>query len=55
MRKRHLSSNHLADFAGMGRSSVAAILRGAQSPTLKTLDKLATALDVKVADLLKEP
>jgi len=54
MRDKKLSSNRLADFAGLGRSSVAAILRGEKSPTLRTLGRLAEALEVKPRDLLPE-
>lgn len=60
MKKRGLSSNMLADRAGLARSYVAALL-GARavssagephSMTLRSLDKLAIALDVTVAELI---
>lgn len=52
--ERCLSMNHLADFAGLSRSYVSAILRGRKSPTLRTLEKLADALDVDVRDLFPD-
>jgi transcriptional regulator with XRE-family HTH domain len=55
MRRRGWSANRLGDLAGLTGSAVAAILRGEKSPTLRTLARLADALDVKVVDLLKEP
>lgn len=54
-KEQHLSGNYLADFAGLSRGYVSRLLRGQQSPTLDTLEKLAGALGVNVRDLLDEP
>ncbi|HZP66399.1 MAG TPA: helix-turn-helix transcriptional regulator [Rudaea sp.] len=52
IRKRKLSQNVLADLAGVGRGQMTAILRAKASPTLRTLKKIADALEVDVRDLL---
>jgi len=48
------SVNQLADFAGLARGGVSEILRVKRYPTLRTLLKLAEALDVPVKDLLPD-
>ena len=53
MRRRGWSANRLGDLAGLTGSAVAAIMRGEKSPTLRTLKRLADALDVKVCFLLE--
>jgi transcriptional regulator with XRE-family HTH domain len=53
-RKRRWSANQLADFAGLGRGFVSEVLAGKKSPTLRTLAKLAAALDVPVRELMPE-
>lgn len=52
MKRKKLSANKLADFAGIGRGSLSEILNGSRSPTVRTLAKLAAALEVEVRDLL---
>jgi transcriptional regulator with XRE-family HTH domain len=54
MKRRELSVNRLADFSGLGRGRVSEILAGKTSPTLRTIGKLADALEVPVRDLLPE-
>jgi transcriptional regulator with XRE-family HTH domain len=49
-----LSQNRLADFAGMGRASLSRLLTGRYSPTLRTLERIADALGVRVIDLLDD-
>jgi transcriptional regulator with XRE-family HTH domain len=49
-----LSQDELAFRAGMTRNYVGALERGEQSPTLRTLDKLAEALGVSPLTLLGE-
>ena len=49
---RKLTINRLADFAGMSRGYLSKLLRGEQSPTLRTLERIAVALEVEVRDLL---
>jgi transcriptional regulator with XRE-family HTH domain len=48
---RRLSSNKLADFAGVGRGYLSDLLAGRKSPTVRTLVKIAAALEVDVRDL----
>jgi len=45
-RRKGLSVNRLADFAGLSSSYLSAVLRGEKSPTLRTLDRVATALEI---------
>ncbi|BCV20347.1 helix-turn-helix domain-containing protein [Moorella sp. Hama-1] len=52
--KAKLSQQELAKRAGIGQSTIHYIETGRKSPTYKVLEKLATALDVSVADLLEE-
>jgi transcriptional regulator with XRE-family HTH domain len=52
MQTRGLSVNKLADFAGLGRGTVSDVLRGKQSPSLATMQKIADALDIRLRDLL---
>lgn len=51
-RRRKMSLNKLADFAGISRSHLGRVLSCKQSPTAATLAKLAAALDVNTRDLL---
>lgn len=51
-RQRGWSGNQLADFATVGRGYLSDILAGKKSPTVRTLAKLARALDVEARDLL---
>ncbi len=51
-RSRKMSMNRLADFAGLGRGYVSDVLAGKKSPTLRTLAKIAGALEVPVTELL---
>ena len=55
MREKKLSLNHLADFSGVGRGRMSDLLAGKGSPTLRTLGRVAAALDVQVVDLLRSP
>ena len=51
--RRKLSQEALADKAGIHRVSLANIERGAKTPTLDTLARLAKALRVPLSRLLK--
>jgi transcriptional regulator with XRE-family HTH domain len=51
-RRKKWSLNQLADFAGLGRGYVSEMIRGKKSPTVRTLKKIADALDVSVRDLI---
>lgn len=53
--KSGLSQEALAVDAGVDRSYVGRIERGVENPTAETLDRLASALGVAVADLLAVP
>ena len=50
-RSRHWSANKLADFADVGRGYLSDVLACRKSPTVRTLAKLASALEVEVKDL----
>ena len=50
--RQKVSLNKLADFAGISRRQLARVLSCEQSPTVATLEKIASALDVGVRDLL---
>ena len=50
--RKGLSVNRLADFAGVSRSYLSAVLRGEKSPTLRTLSYVAEALEVDLFVLL---
>jgi len=50
-RKRRWSVNQLADFSQVGRGSLSDMLAGKKSPTVRTLVKIAKALEVEVRDL----
>ncbi len=53
-RKKRWSANQLADFAGLGRGYVSEVLAGKKSPTLRSLGKLAAALETSVRDLFPD-
>jgi transcriptional regulator with XRE-family HTH domain len=50
--KESWSQHELASEAGVRRALISSIERGHANPTLESLDKVASALDVAVADLL---
>jgi transcriptional regulator with XRE-family HTH domain len=52
--QRGLSQEAAGDRAGMTQSQYARIERGDVDPTIKTLKRLATALDVTVSELLRD-
>ncbi|MEV4393220.1 XRE family transcriptional regulator [Nonomuraea sp. NPDC049607] len=54
-RGRGLSVERLAELSGVSRSMVSDIERGAKSPTVLVLDRLATALGTSISRLLDEP
>lgn len=53
-RMKRWSANQLADFAGLGRGYVSEVLAGKKSPTLRSLGKLAAALETSVRDLFPD-
>ena len=53
--RRRLSQEQLAVDADINVSYISRLERGFENPTLATLDRLATALNVKTGDLLAKP
>lgn len=51
---RGYSQAHLAKLSGVHRVSIARYETGKASPNLRTIEKLANALKVKVDDLIKK-
>ncbi len=49
-----ISQEVLSGFADIGRTHLSAIERGERKPTLETLYRISTALDVKMSDIVKE-
>lgn len=54
-RARGLALEQLAELSGVSRSMVSDVERGAKTPTVLVLDRLATALGTSIARLLDEP
>lgn len=50
--ERGMSQEHLAAAAGLDRTYVSGLERGKRNPTLTTQQRLATALGVRVVDLI---
>ena len=50
--KRKISQERLAEMAGLHRTFVSLIERGQRNITLETIEKLANALDVGMAELM---
>ncbi len=53
-RRRGLSLEQLAALAGVSRSMLSDVERGAKAPTVLVLDRIATGLDTSIARLLGE-
>jgi transcriptional regulator with XRE-family HTH domain len=51
-RRKKWSRNQLADFAGISRGSVSMIMNGINSPSLRTIARIADALGVEIVDLI---
>ena len=54
MKAKRLSVNRLADFSGVGRGRMSEILTGKSSPTVRTVGRIAEALDVTARDLFQD-
>lgn len=55
MEVKNVSVSKLARLSGLSESYIRLLLAGKKSPTIRTLEKLATALEVTIRDLLDEP
>ena len=53
-REKGVSQEVLSGLADIGRTHLSAIERGVRKPTLETLYRIATALDVKMSDIVIE-
>ncbi len=51
-RSKGYSLSRLADFAGLSAASLSRIVSRKRSPTVRTLEKIALALETRVVDLL---
>jgi transcriptional regulator with XRE-family HTH domain len=54
-RERGISQEELSFRSGFGRAYLSGLETGKRNPTVVSLGEIATALDVKPADLLREP
>lgn len=52
--KRSLSQEALAELSGLSRNYVSSIERGEVSPSLTTLEKLASALGISITKLMSK-
>ncbi|MCP9850932.1 helix-turn-helix transcriptional regulator [Cyanobium sp. Morenito 9A2] len=48
----HLSQEHLADLAGIHRTYVSQLERGIKVPTLTILERICSALSIRVSELV---
>lgn len=53
-KKKGLSQEVLSGLADIGRTHLSAIERGERKPTLETLYRISTALNVKMSDIVVE-
>ncbi len=54
MKRKRWSLNKLADFSGLGRGYLSDVLAAKKSPTVRTLVKLAEALEIEFGDLFQQ-
>lgn len=54
LKKKNMSKNAFAKALGVEKTRVRKYFKGGINPTLKTLNKWATAIGAKVRDLLEE-
>ena len=52
--QKGLSQEILSGFAGIGRTHLSAIERGARKPTLDTFFKISEALEIKASEIMRE-
>ncbi|MBR6384804.1 MAG: helix-turn-helix transcriptional regulator [Ruminococcus sp.] len=53
-KKKGFSQEVLSGFADIGRTHLSAIERGERKPTLETLYRISSALDVKMSEIVTE-
>lgn len=53
-KQKGVSQEVLSGLADIGRSHMSAIERGERKPTLETLYRICTALDIKMSSVVKE-
>ena len=53
-KRKNVSQEVLSGLADIGRTHLSAIERGERKPTLETLYRLSTALNVKMSDIIIE-
>ena len=53
-KKKGVSQEVLSGLADIGRTHLSAIERGERKPTLETLYRISSALEVKMSDIVKE-
>ena len=53
-KKKGISQEVLSGLADIGRTHLSAIERGERKPTLETLYRISTAMDVKMSDIVVE-
>lgn len=50
--ERKWSQEKLGELTGLDRTYISGIERGVRNPSIKNIDKLAKALDVKISELI---
>lgn len=53
-KKKGVSQEVLSGLADIGRTHLSAIERGERKPTLETLYRISTAMDIKMSDIILE-
>lgn len=53
-KRRRWTRAQLADFSGVSRGSLSMLMAGKNSPSLRNLGKIATALNMKIRDLMPD-
>ena len=51
--KRRLSQEKLAELSDLSKTALGAIERGTSSPSIDTLDRIASALEIELSELVK--
>jgi len=53
-KKKGISQEVLSGLADIGRTHLSAIERGQRKPTIETLYRISTAMDIKMSDIIIE-